>query len=210
MYNSSKDSKPTLINCTFTHNRAEQGGGMANYYPSYPRVLNCIFWDNEAMTSGAEIVSGNPQVTYTCIAGGRSGEGNIDTDPLFVGAPYSLQFFTESPCIDAGSNDGAPTIDILGRARPIGESIDMGAYEGAVAPEDVVTLTLNISPAGGGETIPLVGIHNYVRGESAFLFARSTDLAFSHWEGGVSGGTFFKKIVMDEDKTITAVFVEGN
>ncbi|MDA0990738.1 MAG: hypothetical protein O3A51_08310, partial [Verrucomicrobia bacterium] len=34
-----------------------------------------------------------------------------------------------SPCVDSGSEDGAPATDIVGFARPFATGIDMGAYE---------------------------------------------------------------------------------
>ncbi len=40
---------------------------------------------------------------------------------------YHLQ--PGSPCIDAGTNNGAPTTDIDGHGRPCGSRVDMGAYE---------------------------------------------------------------------------------
>ncbi|MEM7412917.1 MAG: right-handed parallel beta-helix repeat-containing protein, partial [Myxococcota bacterium] len=39
-----------------------------------------------------------------------------------------------SPLLDAGSGAGAPTKDALGRARPRGKGVDIGAFEGALAP----------------------------------------------------------------------------
>ena len=73
--------------------------------------------------------------------------GNIDANPLFVnaaGGNFRLQ--AGSPCIDAGTNTGAPTDDIEGNPRPIdgdGDTIavtDMGAYE--YMPLMVPTMTL--------------------------------------------------------------------
>ena len=61
------------------------------------------------------------QVSYSDIEGGWEGEGNIDTDPLFV-APDSGDFHLQatSPCIDAG--DPSSPLD------PDGTIADMGAF----------------------------------------------------------------------------------
>ena len=73
-------------------------------------VTNCIFWGN----SPDEIYnySGTPNISYCDIAGGYSGTGNINTDPLFVDADGAdntpgteddnLDILPCSPCINAG------------------------------------------------------------------------------------------------------------
>ena len=50
MYNSN-NSSPTLINCTFTNNSAEFGGGMYNNSSS-PTLTDCTFMNNSADDSG--------------------------------------------------------------------------------------------------------------------------------------------------------------
>ncbi len=66
-------------------------------------------------------------VNYSDVEGGwPDGTGNIDFDPLFIGAGnYRLQ--RDSPCIDAGTAVGAPPYDLDGRLRDGWP--DMGAYE---------------------------------------------------------------------------------
>ena len=58
------------------------------------------------------------------------GIADISADPVFVNraaADFRLAF--GSPCIDAGTSEGAPATDIEGIARPQGEAVDIGAHE---------------------------------------------------------------------------------
>ena len=67
-------------------------------------------------------------IIYSDIEGGWPGIGNINADPLFMGnGNYHLS--AGSPCIDAGTADGAPAYDIDGDARPQGAGYDIGSYE---------------------------------------------------------------------------------
>ena len=60
--------------------------------------------------------------------GDYEGEGNIDKLPSFIGGgDYHLE--GDSPCIDAGTSEGAPDTDIDGELRPQGAGYDMGADE---------------------------------------------------------------------------------
>lgn len=88
--------------------------------------------------------SGTPVVTYSDVQGGWSGEGNIDTDPLFADAAngdYHLKSQAGrwdsnsqswlidgiiSPCIDAGD----PSNPVGDEPAPNGNRINVGAYGG--------------------------------------------------------------------------------
>jgi len=172
-------SSPTVTNCTFLSNSAwDGGGGMVNWYSSptvtnctfssnsvggilnweyLPTVTNCILWDNDYEISNGDNLT---TVTYCDIQGGYSGEGNIDANPMFAdpaGGDYHLQL--GSPCIDAGTNVGAPTEDIEGNPRPIdgdgdGDAdTDMGAYEYVGATVDFDPDTLNLRSKGKMVTV---------------------------------------------------------
>ena len=106
-------------NCTVTRNAASDGGGM---YGGTAR--NCIIWGNrygEARTTS---------VSFSCLSEENPGEGNITSSPRFVD-PWAddVRLRIDSPCINAASPDGAPVTDLLGRVRPQGAGVDMGAYE---------------------------------------------------------------------------------
>ncbi|MHC4941527.1 MAG: right-handed parallel beta-helix repeat-containing protein [Planctomycetota bacterium] len=139
------------------------GGGIYFLYNSLPVITNTILWDNTAPT-GPEIyiADAHPTVSYSDVEGGQSwvhiaygsgtltwGAGNIDANPDFLIPGFDCHLGWESPCINMGTNTGAPAIDIDGDSRPYMGSIDMGADEfpGPLALEaDAFT----VSEAAGG------------------------------------------------------------
>ena len=79
-----------------------------------PIIVNTILWGDSPDEISADYY-GAPRVTYSDIQGGRKGEGNIDADPLFVDPQdndFHLQYM--SPCIDRGTDEGAPEFDFEG------------------------------------------------------------------------------------------------
>ncbi len=138
------ESSPKIINCTISGNIAGRNGGGIYCYKSTPLLSNCIFWGN----SPAEIyaVEGNPIVSFSDVQGGWPGEGNIDSDPLFVdpeSGDYSLQ--TGSPCIDAG--DPFSRLDKDGTINDMGSSGGSGNLpEGTVGGSVSGTFSLSGSP----------------------------------------------------------------
>ena len=234
MYNYS--SSPRVTNCLFTLNSAgAHGGGIYNIY-SGARVTNCCFVSNSAYYHGGGMytndncsttvtnciiwrnyirwedsssqIVGPSTISYSCIQGGYSGTGNISADPLFRDAPYSLQLRPGSPCLDSGTAVDAPTTDILGRSRPQGPGVDMGAYEGAVAEEDQCTLTIALYPDYLGETDPPAGSHVFGRGETVMVVANAyhDTNPFTGWSGDASGTDSLIHIEMGQDKSVTAHF----
>ncbi len=123
------NSAPTITHCTFSLNRATGNGGAIYCRGSDPVITNCIFWGDTAGDEDQEIhlISGIPVVTYSDVAGGYEGEGNIDLDPLFVGGG-NFHLTGESPCVDAGTDAGIYE-DMDGDERPMGSGFDMGADE---------------------------------------------------------------------------------
>ncbi len=120
--------------------------------PAGPRVTNSILWFNGEDESHPEQLvkesgDGTISVTYSNVhhwSGG--GEGNIDTDPLFVDRQHSffgrrhieglhgIHLDVDSPCINTGSGAALPAnllLDMDGNPRVLGDGVDMGADEAA-------------------------------------------------------------------------------
>ena len=117
----------TATNCTFTGNTAEDlGGGMSG-----GTATNCILWGNSP-NDVFELPNDAYQtsVSYSCLSTAYDGTGNIVGNPDFVNpSAGDFRLRSTSPCINTGTSDGAPAADILGRSRPQGAGLDMGAYE---------------------------------------------------------------------------------
>ena len=129
-----------VLHCTLSENTADTGGGIL-CSASPLLIQNCILW-NDSAPFGPEIAvidGSDVQVGYSDVWDGESAahvdpgsvlswkEGNIDTEPFFVGVgDYHL--LAESPCIDSGTNAGIYN-DIDGEERPLHEGFDMGSDE---------------------------------------------------------------------------------
>ena len=203
-------SSPVVTNCTFALNTATAyGGGMYNTdASSSPKVTNCILWSDTAQ-NGPEVFNDSsvPELTHSCVQGGFAGTGNISVNPLFLDeSGGSVQLRSASPCLDAGTATGAPAADTLGRVRPQGAGVDMGAYEGSVAPGDIVSLTIQVFPFDGGFTSPAAGIHSYVRGETAAVTVQPRGMRWITWSGAVSSTETRVALAMDADKVLVAYF----
>ncbi|UCG69845.1 MAG: PKD domain-containing protein, partial [Thermoplasmata archaeon] len=122
-------SSSTIINCTFYGNSAGDDGGAIRNFSSTSTIKNCILWGD----TPDEICYSGFSVTYSDIQGGYCDPNitqNINEDPLFVDPNAGdLHLQCNSPCIDKGTGNDAPSTDIDGNPRPLGEGYDIGAYE---------------------------------------------------------------------------------
>ena len=152
-----QSERTEMVNCTIAGNLAGQLGGGLVSSGMYPELASCIVWGNIAPDSAQ--IFGSADVWYSCVDGGRDGNGNIgelpEHNPLFVdadgedglfGTPDDdLHLRKGSPCIDAGANSGLNyyyvDTDIAGAPRFMDDPntvdsgrgtppiVDMGAYE---------------------------------------------------------------------------------
>jgi hypothetical protein len=118
-----ESSSALLVDNTICRNEAPDGlGGGLFCSESSPVVINAILWGNTAY-SGLEIhadVGSSPEITYSDIRGGWSGQGNIDARPEFVlPAAHDYRLLWGSPCVDAG---------LPGALDPDSTRSDMGAH----------------------------------------------------------------------------------
>ncbi|MCP4711629.1 MAG: hypothetical protein GY869_23675, partial [Planctomycetes bacterium] len=157
-------------------------------------------------------------VTFCDIRGGYTGEGNIDTDPLFADAgngDFHLQ--PGSPCIDKGDNSAPrlPPTDFEGNARIMdgdgipGAVVDMGIYEVDENAPTIYDLTIS-STTGGSVVTPGEGTFpSYDCGAVVDLVA-TADLyyKFAGWTGAVADpNSAITSVTMSGDKSIIANFI---
>jgi parallel beta-helix repeat protein len=117
-------SSPKLINNTIADNGSQ---GIRYSGSQDSEIKNCIIWGNGTS------VYGSPDITYSCVEGGYTGEGNISSDPCFVdpcSSNYHLKL--DSPCINEGDPCYTPDpceTDIDDDDRKLAGRVDMGADE---------------------------------------------------------------------------------
>jgi len=141
------NSQPVFVNCTMSGNYGGAGAGLCSIN-SQVVILNSILCGNlpEEILSDKDSA---PAITYTDVAGGYPGEGNIDVDPQFelpgywehalnpgltvhpgdyyaVWADGDYHLKSGSGCIDAGD----PSMSCGAEPEPNGGRINMGAYGG--------------------------------------------------------------------------------
>jgi hypothetical protein len=148
-----------LVNATLYGNRAtgEAGGIYLLRESTGSELLNTILWNNAsghapAAAEASQIVSAGGfdgiTVENSCVQGlsSISGPGNLAADPFFT-EPDSGNFelLSYSPAINTGENSfltASMTLDLAGRSRKVGGTVDMGAFEALEAEDPVVIYTL--------------------------------------------------------------------
>jgi hypothetical protein len=163
---------PMIAGCVMTANAAGEGGALSSD-GSDSSVVSSILWRNVADVDPEVRVAGAGTASFRAcdVAGsggsaawasmGLDGGGNIDADPMFVGALGSdgvagsldddLRLRDASPCVDAGATDRMPAddadldrdgdrleplpLDLARNPRVSGAAVDMGPFEVQVTDE---------------------------------------------------------------------------
>jgi hypothetical protein len=134
-------SSLTLTNVTFSENTADQYGSAMYSQESTPIITNTIIWENTPRLTQMLNDRGASTVTYSIIAGGQPGTGNLNATPMLgplednggFTPTYSLRL--GSFAIDRGGLSTCPTTDQRDMPRPMdgdgdGSAVcDMGAFE---------------------------------------------------------------------------------
>jgi hypothetical protein len=95
------------------------------------------------------ITDGGHNISSDASANFNSGTSFNFTDPRLEpladngGPTLTMALRSDSPAVDFGANDGAPSIDQRGISRPFGPSIDIGAFEWTQNTTPTLALTIN-------------------------------------------------------------------
>ena len=151
------DATPEFINCTFARNSSQRDGGGMYCNSGSPILMNTIFWDNSPNEIYFRPNLGVNRITvsYSSVRCGEDGiiannngdviwgDGNLDSDPLFID-PNEGDFHltVDSPCIDAGNPELDPDRD--------GSRADIGAFYLHQRDITVEPLELNFPPINYG------------------------------------------------------------
>ncbi|HET8680833.1 MAG TPA: choice-of-anchor Q domain-containing protein [Micromonosporaceae bacterium] len=140
-------STPSVVNNTFISNRTAVRVDARIATAAQVYRNNILAGNGVGLQVDFGQVSRNPTWQHNLVFGNQGGDyigianqtglaGNISADPEFVNAgqdDHHLQ--ASSPAVDAGSNEGAPAVDLDGSLRPFDgdadgtATADIGAYE---------------------------------------------------------------------------------
>jgi hypothetical protein len=190
----------TLNNCTLTSNASDTYGSGGTYGGT---LNNCIVTYNSdnGGNQNANYLFGNLNYCCTMPLPG-SGTGNFTNAPLFVNLPGGdLRLQMGSPCINAGNNAYVVgTTDLDGNPRIVGGTVDVGAYEWQGP-------YLNVAATVGGSVTRDPDQPFYPLGSMVTVTAtQMMGYGFIRWTGDATGSTNPLTVVMETNKSITAVF----
>lgn len=171
----------TWTNCTVVRNTP--GGGVAALHLNADAhtLTNCILWNNASTVTGSgtrtftsSLVQGSGGSAAWNVSVGVNGGGNLDADPQFLdtadadGADGRWMSVDDGYRLRGGSpaaNSGGAgtTTDILGQARTLGGSPDMGAYEGRCPVVAFASATGTVAESAGSAAVSLIltGVADY-------------------------------------------------
>ncbi|MCP4711480.1 MAG: SUMF1/EgtB/PvdO family nonheme iron enzyme, partial [Planctomycetes bacterium] len=176
VYHGGGSSRGTINNCTISGNSAGLYGG--GTYSS--TIRNSIVYYNTAR-SGNNIYVGT--VSFCCTTPDPGGAGNI-TDAPGLFSYYDPHIFTNSPCVNAGTNNVGGVVldgdfDIDGDPRIVGGTVDIGC-------DEVTNLTGTLTAGIITEST------NIVVNESLALFANiQGKVTYTVWQIETSGNSRF-------------------
>lgn len=136
----------TIVNNTVFHSKmgiliGQGDSGMTATGSQNNYVANNIAYDNKyyGIVESGKVGGGNRYVDNLVASSGTNWQvkgsvsGSISSNPLFVNyqadGSGNYRLTSSSPAISRGTSTNAPTVDILGVARPRGAAVDIGAYE---------------------------------------------------------------------------------
>ena len=186
LYNTSLD----MVNSMFVRNNNGSTGCIFRIYntTSSVKAVNCtIAYNTNSVTeafnnSGTvdllntimleKLSGGTRSINYCCTSEDFSnlGENNIQADPMLSKGGFLMP---DSPCIDAGRQEGAPLEDIVGTLRPFGDGIDIGSEEFADVDEDGISDYYeamcggDLTPDGDADGDGLSNLQEYQLGTNA-------------------------------------------
>jgi|GEM_PF-1017259 len=222
----------TMANNTFHGNSAAGAGGLGFYSEGAGNALsiaNDMYRGNTPDAIG-NLGVGTIAATYSNIQGGSGqpyfGAGCIDAAPLFFNATNppgadgvyatvddGLHLTALSPSSNTGSTAAVPPsllTDLAGQLRVQGGAVDMGAYEGQASTPTTHSITLAVSPSGGGTTIPAAGAHS-LSSPTIITAVPADGYSFAGWtvtDGltAAAPGSLATTLTFDRDGTATANF----
>jgi len=155
---------------------------------------------------------------FTYVAVSHPADINVDWDPVtgelqlfFMNDPVTglfndpavFYYTVQAPATEGSGTFTGEVRDWFNVVTTVGGDDDVTVSAAATH-----TLTMAVSPAGGGTTNPAAGPHTYADSTVVTLTATAAaGYQFSNWSGAASGTSSTTTVTMDADKTATANFV---